>query len=184
MDKRGFANKTVFSSTQEGVTTGIGIRYNPRTDHITLGFTFFHKSPGFNNGSVNNKQCASYLGITIAERVLSKVFKNVERMPYKNPGYDFKCNNGYKIDVKGATKMKNQNAWSFHIRHNQIADYFLCLAFDDRKNLNPLHIQLIPDEKVNHLKGLTISASRIDKWDEYALDINKVSACCNALKEG
>jgi len=139
--------------------------------------------PGYGS-SKTNKESSQYLGVTIAERVLSKIFKNIEVMPINNSGYDFICNSGYKIDVKSATKMKNQNTWLFHIRQNQIPDYFLCLAFDNRKNLNPEHIWLIPAEKVNHLISLGISVSKLDKWSQYELTdkLNDIIACCDVLR--
>lgn len=34
-----------------------------------------------------NKQCPAFLGVHVAERVLSKVFKDVKRMPPNNRGY-------------------------------------------------------------------------------------------------
>ena len=184
MGRRGFANKTVYCSTGEGVTTQINTRYNPRTDHITFCSAHFHKSTGWCSGIVNNKKCPSYLGVIIAEGVLSKVFRNVDRMPYGNPGYDFICGRGYKIDVKSATKMKTRNAWDFCIRQNHAADYFLCLAFDDRQNLNPQHIWLISGERVNHLSHLGIFVATIDKWSKYELSdkLDKVIACCDMKK--
>ena len=130
-----------------------------------------------------NKECAAYLGVYVAERVLSHVFKNVQRMPYGNSGYDFICGRGYKIDVKSACKRMSRNQWTFHIRCNQIADYFLCLAFDNREDLNPLHIWLIPGDVLNHLKFTSVASSTIHKWDAYKLDVEKVTACCNALRE-
>ena len=73
----------------------------------------------------------------------------------------------------------------FNIHQNQIADYFLCLAFDNRQQLNPMHIWLIPSRKINNLKTLTISESRLDKWSQYELidKLDKVIGCCNIMKE-
>ena len=110
MDKNGVISKLVYSNTKNNIQTKVEIRYNTHTDHIGI-HTGFQKSPGSNNGSVNNKNCSNYLGITIAEQLLSKIFKYVERMPYRNRGFDFKCVHGYMIDVKSSTKMKTQNAW-------------------------------------------------------------------------
>ena len=131
-----------------------------------------------------NKQCASFLGVHVAEQVLSHVFKNVQRMPYGNPGFDFICGGGYEIDVKSACRSQDgrSNNWKFHIFKNRVAKYFLCLAFDNRKDLNPEHIWLIPGGLVNHLIGLTISMATLQKWEEYALDISKVSACCDIIR--
>ena len=184
MDKDGTATKLVYSSTEESVTTQIQIRYNPRTNHITFGSAHSVRSGGFSNGSVNNKCCPDYLGVTVAEKVLSKVFKNVQRMPMNNPGFDFICGRGYKIDVKSACKLKDRNTWMFCINHNRIAGYFLVLAFDNRDDLNPLHVWLIPGRAVNHLSILAISLSTIEKWSQYELigKLDKVIACCNIMK--
>lgn len=130
-----------------------------------------------------NKDCSAYLGCHIAERVLSKVFKDVEVMPRNNPGYDFICNKGKKIDVKSACVSK-YGKWVFHIRHNIIADYFLCLAFDNRDNLTPLHMWLIPGHIVNNLTGTTISKSTVNRWNEYRLDVDKVVKCCDKMRMG
>ena len=129
-----------------------------------------------------NKECALYLGVHIAERVLSHAFKDVQVMPYGNPGFDFICTKGKKIDVKSACKGKIQNNWIFHINHNTVADYFLCLAFDNREDLNPLHAWLLPGDKVNHLTGIGICPSTIHRWDAYRLDVTKVTTCCNVMR--
>jgi len=144
---------------------------------------YVKSQPGYGS-SKTNKECPQYLGVTVAEKVLSKIFKNVEVMPFGNSGFDFICNSGYRIDVKSACKMKNRKAWIFGIKQNQIADYFLCLAFDNRDNLNPEHIWLIPAKQVNHLKTLTISQSKLYKLSQYELTnkLNDVISCCNVLR--
>ena len=129
-----------------------------------------------------NKSCASYFGVVVAEQVLSKVFKNVIRMPNNNPGFDFKCSNGFLIDSKAACKIKNRNSWQFHIFENKIADYFCCLAFDNRNDINPIYAWLIPGNVVNDKQMISISKSTILKWDKYKLDITKIIKCCNNLK--
>jgi hypothetical protein len=132
-----------------------------------------------------NKNCALFLGVYVAETILSNVFKNVKRMPTNNPGYDFRCNHGKKIDVKSGcvcVRRTRAPAWQFHITRNMVADYFLCLAFDNRENLNPLHMWLIPGKVVNHLSSLYISTTTIDKWKEYELDISEVVDCCDVMK--
>lgn len=129
-----------------------------------------------------NKTCSMYLGIHVAEQVLSKVFKNVEIMPMNNPGYDFVCNHGKKIDVKSSCVHKNQNGWVFAINKNEIADYFLCIAFDNRKNLNPLHLWLLPSNHVNNMNKASISPKTIHKWDEYKLEISPVVSCCDHIR--
>jgi len=133
-----------------------------------------------------SKNCGMYLGIYIAERVLSKVFEGVHRMPIRNHGYDFICSNGYKIDVKSACLHSKGKyvGWTFIIKKNKIADYFLCLAFDNRESLNPLHMWLIPGNIINHLAGLGIGENNksVLKWAKYERSLDKVISCCNHMK--
>ena len=128
-----------------------------------------------------NRKCALFLGVHIAERVLSMMFKDVERMPNGNPGYDIICNRNKKIDIKSSCKRKG-NWWDFHINRNTTADYFLCLAFDNREDLNPIHVWLLPGEMFNHLSGAGICPSTLHRWNEYELDISKVVSCCNTIR--
>ena len=128
-----------------------------------------------------NKECSAYLGVHINERMLRHLFNDVEVMPYGNPGYDFICNHGKKIDGKSSCLHKN-GCWSFAIKHNTTADYFLLVAYDNRKDLNPLHIWLIPGHVLNHLTCTTISPSTIDKWAEYEQDISEVIICCEEIR--
>lgn len=134
-----------------------------------------------------NRECTSFLGVHIAERVLSKVFKDVEVMPMCNPGYDFVCSRDKRIDVKSSCTCKDHPPhdlpyWQFHIGHNTTADFFLCLAFDNRENLNPLHAWLLPGSKFSHLANTTIRPSTLHKWAEYRLDLSKIDACCDILR--
>lgn len=132
-----------------------------------------------------NRECSSFLGVHVAERVLSEVFKDVQKMPMNHPGYDFICNRGMKIDVKSSTTHTTQrpvDSWSFDINGNAIADYFLCIAFDNRDDLNPLHIWLIPGNAVNDKLTIGISATTIAKWDTYALCIENAARCCDSMK--
>ena len=109
-------------------------------------------------------------------------------MPMNNQGYDIICNHGKLIDIKSSCILFRivdgikYSRWMFTINHNTTADYFLCLAFDNREALKPLHAWLIPGSKINHLKNTSVSPSTINKWDEYALDISKISDCCDAMR--
>ena len=134
-----------------------------------------------------NKDCSNYLGRHIAERILSKYFEDVKHMPYHNHGYDFICKKGYKIDVKSSClhHPKNSNVrWYFDINRNKVADYFLCLGFDSREDLNPMRLWLIPGNKVNEKIGLIITNSErsLNTWKEYEKPIDKVEVCCEHLK--
>jgi hypothetical protein len=133
-----------------------------------------------------NKTCSMYLGVHIAERILATVFKNVERMAPQNPGFDFICNKGKKIDVKSSCTRtrKNRSAqWAFTIKKNTTPDFFLCIAFDDRENLNPLHMWLIPNYEINMYNGVSISETTLSKWNEFKLSLDDVLSCCDSLKD-
>ena len=135
-----------------------------------------------------DKTCSCYLGCYIAEPALISLFKNVQRMPTGFRGYDFKCSNGYLIDSKASCKRirKNKsNGWGFNIRKNKIADYFLCIAFDNRKNIKAKYIWLIPGDVINDKTYLTISESKINKWDEYKLDkLEEINNFVQKIKNG
>lgn len=155
---------------------------NPEKDRTI--FTRHNRKRG-NLPMDKNRECSSFLGVYVAERVLSHVFKNVNKMPMNNPGYDFVCSRGQMVDVKCSCKHHIKThiyRWTFNIRKNQIADYFLFLAFDNREDLNPLHIWLIPGDRINDHMTVCISESRLDKWDKYRLNISKVATCCDTLR--
>jgi len=133
-----------------------------------------------------SKKSSWFLGVYVAERVLSRYFDNITRMPNNNPGYDYICGKGFKIDVKSACLQHHSTTpnWAFTIRYNTIADYFLCLAFDNRESLNPMHVWLIPMGKVCHLNGLCITNTykSLSKWNEYEKSLDKVISCCNEMR--
>jgi len=138
------------------------------------------------------KDCGIFLGCHVAERVLSYVFKDVKRMPYGNKGFDFICNKGFKIDSKASCLLKKRNNYSFAIRNNKIADYFLCIGFDNRENLNPQHIwliksdEIIRNKKLNEFTSLTIQNTEygLTKFSKYELTdkLKETIECCNVLK--
>lgn len=132
-----------------------------------------------------NKESPQFLGCHIAERVLQRVFKNVEKMPYNNRGYDFICNKGKKIDVKSAClyiSRRRSPKWTFAIRQNTVADYFLCLAFDNRESLKPMYLWLLPGSEFNHLMAATIYTTTVSRWEMFKLPLNKVIMCCNSFE--
>ncbi len=143
------------------------------------------------------KDSAIFLGCHVAERVLSYVFKVAHRMPYGNKGFDFICDKGFKVDVKSCCLYLKNNSYSFAIRNNKIADYFLLIAFDNRNDLNPQHIWLIKGNemirrvkvkyaKLNELKGLSIKNNNygLSKLSKYELidKLKEVINCCDMLK--
>ena len=140
-----------------------------------------------------NKKCSSYLGMFIAERLLPDIFDSPIMMPHGNKGYDAICKNGYMIDVKSSVLHKN-NLWKFDIRKNKIADAFLCIAFDNRINLQVQHIWLMPGNeiirkrKTNELIDLGIYnieylLSRVAQY-ELTDKINDANDVCILFKSG
>jgi hypothetical protein len=107
-------------------------------------------------------------------------------MPYGNIGFDFICCRDKKIDGKSSCRhcSKTQaDNWLFAIDHNHIADYFLCLAFNNRDDLEPEHIWLIPGNDVNDRAGIGISVTTLGRWSQYEQPLDNVLACCNVLKK-
>ncbi|MCK4665909.1 hypothetical protein KAU33_04125 [Candidatus Dependentiae bacterium] len=131
-----------------------------------------------------NKLCTSYLGVVIAERLVRYLFKDVEVMPNNHSGYDFICNRNKKIDVKSGcvTLDRGHPRWHFNIDHNITADYFILVAFDNRIDLNPLHLWMIPGHVLNKNKSRSIRPSTLHKWDKYKRNIKDAQFCCNELK--
>lgn len=131
-----------------------------------------------------NKSSTQWLGIVIGERLVKHLFNDVVIMPYKFPDYDIICNKGKKINVKVACITLNRKLphWQFNIDYNTIADYFILVAFDNRENLNPLYLWMIPGYVLNEKSGTQISPSTIHKWDEWKRDINDAKLCCTEMK--
>lgn len=133
-----------------------------------------------------NKSCSQYLGIVIGERLCRHLFKDVQVMPRGNTGYDIICNKGKKIDVKTACITLADSKyphWQFYINNNTIPDYFILVAFDNRTDLNPLHIWMIPGKEINNQGSASIAPSTIHKWNEWERDIKDAQLCCTELKE-
>ena len=131
-----------------------------------------------------NKRCSYYLGVHIAENLLSRTFKNVIKMPIGNPGYDLICGKGYKVDVKSSCRLISMysDRWAFTIKRNVVADYFLLIAFNNRQDLRPEHLWMIEGKHINSHVGIGISESTLHKWSEYEQPINDVIVCCDMMR--
>ena len=138
-------------------------------DLIAKEMTRYYKS-GRKRHMADAKDSASFLGVYVTERILGHIFNSTKRMPNGNPGYDFVCGKGFKIDAKSSCLRFYPNTrgsfWQFHTERNTTADYFFCLAFDNRESLEPVHIWLIPGNVINHLTTLSITNSSrgLAKW--------------------
>jgi hypothetical protein len=90
-----------------------------------------------------NEDCTSHFG-EFTENLMIQTFADPAKMPYGNPGFDWICKEGYKIDNKGAcltcSKKWDWCAYEFDIGYNSIADWFILSAWDNRDCLNPLHV--------------------------------------------
>lgn len=161
------------------IKTGANQRANPERSR-KYSRAYYYRNGG--ESMAENKTCSQFLGVHVAERVLSETFKNVERMPHGHPGYDFICNKGKKIDVKASCLNVREKRWRYFIKYNSAADYFLCLAFDNREDLNPLHAWLVPSERLQHMSHANISQNTIYKWDKYRIEIDRVVKCCDEMK--
>ena len=133
------------------------------------------------------KDCGAWLGVHIAERVLSTFFDHMERMPVGNKGFDYMCGKGFKIDVKASCLRKGKWGnpfWGFSPDRNMMADYFLCIAFNNRNELEPMHIWLIPGNRINNQFTFVVTNSKIglEKWSQYEKPLGNVISCCNKMK--
>lgn len=143
---------------------------------------------GFHKPQSENKECSLWLGVNIAENLLPIIFKNVTRMPPGHSGYDFICENGFEIDVKSSCLQHRVGTcsplWEFCIRKNKKAKYFLCVAFDNRSDMNPMHVWLIPGDTINMKVSLCISNSIkvLERWHSYEKPIKPIIDGCNTLK--
>lgn len=148
--------------------------------------TCYSHVKGLKTPMSKNKSCSSYLGVHINEQLLSKIFRDVKQMLPNNPGFDFTCNKGMKIDAKSSVTRISKvgtKSWHFHINKNKIADYFFCVAYTSREDPKPLHMWLIPGEDVNNKMGITISETTLYKWYKYEQSVNKALSCCAKMKK-
>ena len=109
-----------------------------------------------------SRDSPGWLGVYIAESVLSKYFEDIKRMPYANPGFDFTCRRGFRIDAKSSClqhRGREHPHWLFTINQNKIPDYFICIGFDNRENLTPMRIWLIPGDAINSKLQVSITNS-------------------------
>lgn len=128
--------------------------------------------PGMIDPMTENRSTKNFIGC-MAELCTSKIFENIQRMHHSNQGYDFICDNGKKIEVKGAI-LNQHNQLSFHIRYNHIADYFVLIGFNDILELNPIHIWIIKSGEV--IQELPINDRHIlhiPNTDEYISHMRK-----------
>lgn len=97
---------------------------------------------GRNFPAEDNPDCPRCFG-DFTENLMIQTFEDAIKMSSNNPGYDWTCNRGYKIDNKGACLQYidgKSPKWLFNIIYNDIADWFILSAWDNRDSLTPLHV--------------------------------------------
>ena len=114
-------------------------------------------------------------------------------MPYGNPGFDWMCKEGYKIDNKASCLIKlgasGTIGWSYCIRCNKIADWFVLSAWDNRDNLYPLHVwafhknDMVKGRKFCSLSSFSITnapkyLNNLKNW-EITDRLDKLKELCN-----
>lgn len=113
---------------------------------------------GIQSPMSENENCSHFLGTYIAERqygriILPEMFGGIEKeMPYGNPWYDFLVKGNIKVDIKSCCLRRDERynwmGWEPHARFNNVTDYFVILAFDDRENLNLIFIWSIGKNEI------------------------------------
>lgn len=102
---------------------------------------------GINLPEEFNEDCSLWFGEFISQNYVMNTFEDPIKMPSGNPGFDWICKKGQKIDHKGAClhyRADKSLFWLFHIRYNNTADYFILSAWDNRDSLVPLHVWIFP----------------------------------------
>lgn len=129
-----------------------------------------------------SKDCAKYLGVYIAERKIGRIIipkmlgEIKQEMPPNYPGYDFIVVEDVKVDIKSAC-LRHLNGWigwEPHVIYNNVTDYFIIVAFDNRDDLNIMHIWLIHrDEIIRGDKFYRRGSIMITNKYRYILEFNR-----------
>ncbi len=85
----------------------------------------------------DNPYCSAHFG-DFTENLMIRTFEGAIRMPYGNPGYDWTCKRGDKIDNKGVCC--GNRRYAFGIKYNDKTDWFILSAWDNRDSLTPLYV--------------------------------------------
>lgn len=140
-----------------------------------------------------NEECTAWFG-EFTENLMIQTFEDPIKMPYGNPGFDWKCKNGDKIDNKGRClrydkRPGRSSSWIFQIEYNNIADWFILSAWDDRDSLTPLHVwafrkdDMVRGRKFWRREGFGVTNTpealkELEKW-EVTDRLDKLKELCN-----
>ena len=151
-----------------------------------------------------NKDCPAHFG-DFTESLMILTFEDATRMPYGNPGFDWICKKGYKIENKARCLYQFVHCswlgWTFSIRFNNVADWFILSAWDDRESLKPLHVWAFhKDDMIRYRIGGTYilkkfhdrysfsisnTIKRLRELEKYEITnrLDKLKAWCNNKRE-
>lgn len=119
-----------------------------------------------------NENCHAHFG-EFTENLMIQTFEDPIRMPPNNPGFDWKCKNEEKIDNKGARIKDGNTRWIFHIRYNNIADWFILSAWDNRCSLTPLYVWAFHrDDMVKYKVGGGYILNKFWKRESFSIPNN------------
>lgn len=155
---------------------------------IRRGFTCYNEYmevrkyyPGMPDPYKENRRIKQFIGY-VGENGILQLFEGSKKMKRNNPGYDIICPRGYKLDVKTSV-LSRFNTLLFKIDKNQIADYFILVAFDNVIDLKPINVWVLKSDdtlrdrfikNIDHIsifndpksRKLLDKFSRIDKLEE------------------
>lgn len=135
-----------------------------------------------------------YFGNFIVENYIIKTFEYPVKMPPNNPGFDWICKKGQKIQCK-ARCLKYDGKWSgwhFTINFNKMADYFILSAWDSKDSLVPLHVWIFhKDDIVRGIKfwrretfSISNTPEKLKEFEKYEVTdrLEKLKELCNRRK--
>jgi hypothetical protein len=139
--------------------------------------------------AIDDKDSPTFFG-KFTENLMIQTFENVITVRHNNPGFDWICKNGDKIENKSACLKDGNSRWTFNVKYNKIADWFIFSAWDNRDSLTPLYVwilhknDMVRGRKVCEFEGLSIlnNPSGLKDFEEY-LTINRlerIKKLCNA----
>lgn len=150
-----------------------------------------------------NKDCTAYFGEWIANNYVSKIFVDINIMPYGNSGYNWICKNGLKIDHKASCLIRKREVigefktwlgwvgWTFAIKHNNIADIFILSGWDNRDSMTPLFVWALRSHDIIRGKefwerqslSVSFSSKGLGEFRFYQIDnkLEKLKRICDSV---
>lgn len=97
-----------------------------------------------------NPDCSRWFGEFIAENYVMKTFEDYIKAPPNNPGFDWTCNKGQKVQHKARCLeiACTTFGWGFPIRRNNVPDYFILSAWKDRQSLTPMFVWIFRRDEI------------------------------------